>query len=184
MIIKKNNPYIGPSFTFKNRMCRLIWNFIYLVFFYLSPTPLHKWRIFLLKLFGAKIGKNCHIDRKVEIWAPWNLVLGNYIAIGENVKIYNMDKVIIDDFCIISTGTFFCCGSHDYNSKNFQLYAKPIKLKKNIWICADVFVHPGVEINEGCVVGARSVVTKNLDTDNSVYSGNPCTFIKKRTIFK
>jgi putative colanic acid biosynthesis acetyltransferase WcaF len=73
-----------------------------------------------------------------------------------------------------------CCGSHDYNSKNFQLFAKPIVIRKKTWICSEVFIHPGVTISEGSVVGARSVVTKNLGNEYTVYSGNPCILIKKR----
>ena len=76
-----------------------------------------------------------------------------------------MDKIFVDDFCVISDGAYLCCGSHDYNSKNFQLFAKPITLKKKVWICSEVFILPGITINEGCVVGARSVVTKNLDNE-------------------
>lgn len=182
MIIKNNNPYTEASFSLKNRIMRLIWNIFYFFLFLPSPRPFHGWRIFLLKLFGAKIGKNCNIHRTVRIWAPWNLSLGSYIGVADNVNLYNMEMISIDDYSSISDGSYLCCGSHDYNSKNFQLFAKPIIIKKKVWICAQVFVHPGISISEGCVVGARSVVTKNLDEKNSVYSGNPCKFIKKRNL--
>lgn len=182
MIIKNNNPYTDASFSIKNRIMRLIWNIFYFCFFLPSPRTFHGWRIFLLKLFGAKIGKNCSVYRKVKIWAPWNLKLGNYVGIANNVNLYNMDIISIDDYSTISDGAYLCCGSHDYNSKNFQLFAKPIIIKQKVWICAQAFIHPGIIINEGCVVGARSVVIRNLEEKNSVYSGNPCKFIKKRDI--
>ena len=85
MIIKNNNPFIEPSFDLKYRVLRFAWGMVYFLFFLPSPRPFHSWRIFLLKIFGAKIGKHCHIYPKVNIWAPWNLKLGNYIGI-ENVE--------------------------------------------------------------------------------------------------
>jgi len=180
MIIRNNNPYIGASFSIKNRIMRLIWNIFHFFLFLPSPRPFHRWRIFLLKLFGAKIGNNCHIYRKVKIWAPWNLRLGDYIGIADNVNLYNMDIISIDDYSTISEGAYLCCGSHDYNSKNFQLFTKPIIIKKKVWICAQVFIHPGIIISEGCVVGARSVVTKKLEDEYTIYAGNPCIKIKSR----
>ena len=182
MIIKNNNPFIEPSFALKNRVLRFVWSIVYFLLFLPSPRPFHSWRIFLLKIFGAEIGKHCNIHRRVNIWAPWNLKLGNYIGIADDVKLYSMDKIFVDDFCVISDGAYLCCGSHDYNSKNFQLFAKPITLKKKVWICSEVFIHPGITINEGCIVGARSVVTKNLDNEYMVYTGNPCKPVKKRKI--
>ena len=92
MIIKNNNPYIEPSFDLKNRVLRFVWRIVYFLFFLPSPRPFHNWRIFLLKIFGAKIGKHCHIYPKVNIWAPWNLKLGNYIGIADDVKLYSNDN--------------------------------------------------------------------------------------------
>ena len=157
--------------------------YIFIFFFFFQVLDLFiVGEFFLLKLFGAKIGKNCSIHRKVKIWAPWNLKLGDHIGIADNVNLYNMDMISIDDYSTISDGAYLCCGSHDYNSKSFQLFAKPIIIKKDVWICAQVFIHPGIIISDGCVIGARSVVIKNLDEKNSVYSGNPCKFIKKRNL--
>ena len=179
MILKNKNSRIGPSFSFQNRLMRLIWNSCYFLLFLPSPRNFFFWRTFILKLFGAKIGKKCRIHRKVNIWAPWNLKLGNYVAIDNNVKLYNMDMIYIDDDTTISDGAYLCCGSHDYKSKQFKLFAKPIIIKKRVWICAQVFIHPGIIIEDGCVVGARSVVNKNLKIKNSVYDGHPCEFVKE-----
>ena len=180
MILKNNNPYKGASFSFKNRLLRLIWAIAYLFLFKLSPRPLHSWRAFLLRVFGAKIGKSCHIYPGVQIWAPWNLVIGNYVGIADKVILYSMDKINIGNFVTISDGAHLCCGTHDYNSKNFQLVSKPIIIKSRVWICSGAFIHPGIEIPEGAVVGARSVVTKSLFPGWTVFSGNPCKKISIR----
>ena len=179
-IINNNNPYTGPSFLLSNRVLRFIWNLFKDTFFRFSPRISNQFRIVILRFFGAKIGKHCRISNTTKIWAPWNLVLGDYVLIAEDVKVYNMATIKVGNFSIISQGTFLCTGSHDYNSKNFSLYAKSIILKKKIWICAEAFIHPGVIIEDGIVIGARSVVTKTLKKKWSVYKGNPAKFFTMR----
>jgi putative colanic acid biosynthesis acetyltransferase WcaF len=173
MIVKNSDPYTGPSFSIWNRLKRLGWSLGYFIFMKYSPRPFHAWRSFILRAFGAKIGKGVHIYPKVDIWAPWNLIVDDYVGIANGVTIYNMDIISIGERSVISQGSYLCGGSHDYNSKNFQLYAKPIWILKNVWVCAECFVHPGVSIAEGSVVGARSVVNKDLSEEWMVYSGNP-----------
>ncbi len=180
MIIQKNDPYREASFSLTNRLIRLLWNIVWGLLFRPSPRPFHLWRLLLLRIFGAKMGKGCHIYPGVKIWAPWNLVLGNFIGIADGVTLYSMDRITIGDYAVISQGSHLCCGSHDYNSTNFQLITKPISIGAYAWICAEVFIHPGCNIPRGAVIGARSVVSKSLDTEWSVYAGNPCKLINKR----
>jgi len=180
MIIKNNNHYISSPFSFSNRLKRFFWNLFQNTIFRFSPKTFHSFRIIFLRLFGAKIGKYCRVYNKVKIWAPWNLIIENYVTIGDGVDVYNMAKIKIDSFSIISQRAFLCTGSHDYNSKNFPLYAKPIIIKKNTWICAEAFIHPGVTIEDGIVIGARSVVTRTLKKKWSVYTGNPAKYLTRR----
>jgi putative colanic acid biosynthesis acetyltransferase WcaF len=182
MILQGNDPYKGPSFSLGNRIMRAVWGVVYLVFFRFSPRPFHVWRSFLLRLFGAKIGAGCHIYPGVEIWAPWNIVLGNYVGISDSVRVYSVYKISIGDYAVISQGTFLCGGTHDYNSNNFQLIAKPIEIGAYAWVCAEAFIHPGVVLPEGIVIGARAVVTKSLTESWSVHAGNPSKRIGTRKI--
>lgn len=181
MILQGKDTYRGPSFTLKNRLLRAIWNIIYILFFKTSPRPLHIWRIFLLRLFGAKIGSGFRIYPSAKIWAPWNLQIGHHSGVADNANLYNMEKITLGDFVAISDGAFLCCGTHDHNSPNMQLIAKPIIIKTHAWICAETFIHPGVIIPAGAVIGARSVVTKSLHTEWAIYTGNPCKQIGIRT---
>jgi len=183
MILKNIDPKTEPSFSFANRLYRFFWTIIQSSLFRYSPKNFFNFRNLLLKIFGAKIGKNTHIYNGVNIWSPMNLIVGNNVGIANEVYLYNIDKIIIDDHVDVSHGSSLFTGSHDYNDKNFQLIAKPIILKKKVWICAECFIHPGVKINEGCVVGARSVVTKSINDEYGVFAGNPAKFIKKRKKF-
>jgi putative colanic acid biosynthesis acetyltransferase WcaF len=180
MIIQNNDPYREPSFTLKNRLIRQVWNTVWLFLFRLSPRSFHFWRLFLLRLFGAQIGDGCHVYPNVKVWAPWNVILGNFVGVADGVTLYSMEKINIGDYAIISQGAHLCGGTHDYNSKNFQLVAKPITIGKYAWICAEAFIHPGVELPDGVVIGARSVVTKSVTSPWGVYAGNPCRQVATR----
>ncbi len=171
----------GPSFSLSNRFRRAVWNLVYHVMFRLSPVFFHEWRSILLRLFGAEIGKGCHIYPRAAIWAPWNLKTGDFVGIADDVKLYNQAEIVIGDLTVISQGSHICTGTHDYQKKAFPVIIKPVTIGKRAWICADAFIHPGVSIGEGAVVGARSVVTRDIKKW-TVCAGNPCTEIRKRNV--
>jgi putative colanic acid biosynthesis acetyltransferase WcaF len=162
-----------------NRLMRVVWMATYALLFRWTPRPLHFWRRFLLRLFGAKIGKGCRISPYVNVWAPWNIECGNETVVAGGVIFYSQDKIIIGNRCVISQGSHFCTGSHDYTSPTMDLWTKPIIVKDDAWIATDSFLHPGVTIGTSAVIGARSVVTKDMP-DGYVCVGHPCRPIKRR----
>lgn len=180
----ENNPYQGPYFSIGNKILRVVWGIVYILLFRPSPRILQSWRVLLLRIFGAKIGQGSHFYPSVKIWAPWNLKVGNHTGVGDGANLYCMEQVEIGDFVSISQGAVLCGGTHDYNSPSFKLIVKPIKIETHAWICADAFLHPGVVIPEGAVVGARAVVTKTLPVAWAVYAGNPCKQVALRTRHK
>lgn len=173
------DPFTGPCFKLKNRFARLIWNTAYFLFFRLSPRPLHGWRRTVLRLFGAKIGKGCHIYPKAKIWAPWLLQCGDESGIADGVTIYNQALIVIGKRCVISQGSHLCTGSHDYDSPRFGLVARPITIGNYAWVAAECFVHPSVTIGDGTIIGARSVVTRDMPSW-TVCAGHPCKPLKPR----
>lgn len=184
MILQDNDPYTQPSFSMRNRIARGLWSVIWLVLFRPSPRPLHRWRALLLRLFGAKLGQHVHISPSVQVWAPWQLVVGDFVGVGPGASIYNMAAITIGDHAVISQGAHLCGGSHDYNAANFQLIAKPIVIGRHAWVCADAFVGLGVVIPEGAVIGARAVVSKTLEHGWAVYAGNPARLVKERVRYE
>jgi putative colanic acid biosynthesis acetyltransferase WcaF len=169
----------GPSFSLRSRTARLFWNICWGLLFYPSPRPLHAWRSFLLRLCGAKIGRKCHIYPRAMIWAPWNLVCGDEVGVADGANLYNQARITLGSRCVVSQGAFLCTGTHDYTSEDFRLVARPIKVGKLTWIAAEVFVSPGVTLGEGGVIGARSVVERDMPAW-MVCAGNPCRPIKPR----
>ena len=167
--------------TFTDLVLRQIWNVVWFLFCRFTPAPFHIWRILILKLFGAKIKFNVRIYSSCKIFRPWNLVMDNNSWLGRNVDCYSYDKIFIGEKSIISQNTFLCTGSHDYNSKNFELITAPIVIENNVWVSSRVFVGPSVTIKDNCVILACSVVTKNTE-QNYVYAGNPAKILKKRNL--
>lgn len=170
------------SFGLSNKLGRLFWNMCYYIFFRPFNLDLFKgWRILVLRLFGAKIGKNSCINASVKIWAPWNLEIGNYSSIGPKVDCYNQGKIKIGNHTVISQKTYLCASTHDHTIANYPLICKPIEIENQVWIAADAFIGPGVTVREGAVIGARTSVFKDVEPW-VVVGGNPAKFLKKRSV--
>jgi Acetyltransferase (isoleucine patch superfamily) len=171
------------QFTLKNKLGRLIWSFCYFILFRpFSLNLFHNWRNFILRLFGAKIGQGSIVHASVRVWAPWNLNVGNYTCIGQDVDCYNQGFITIGDNTTISQKSYLCASSHNYTSPGNELVLKPIVIADQVWVAAEAFIGPGVKIGQGAVVGARSAVFKNVDTW-TVVGGNPAQMIKNRVIY-
>lgn len=168
-----------PSFSVKNRLARVIWNTIYFIFIRFSPKPFHRWRVFWLRLFGAQIGSGVHIYPGVKVWAPWNITLKDECGIANGVILYSQDKISVGRRAVVSQGVHLCAGTHDYTTPGFPLITKPILIEDFVWISAEAFVHPGIVIKEGAVIGARSVVTKDMP-EWMICTGFPCSPIRSR----
>ncbi len=175
-----NNP---SPYSTKDKVKRVLWGFVYTCFFRTSPRPLKKWRIFLLRSFGAKISNKARIGSKAVITMPWNLIMDDYATLADDAIVYSTATIHIERQATVSQYSYLCTATHDYEDAYNTLYAEPITIKKNAWVAADVFVGPGVVINEGAVIGARSSVYKDMPAWK-VCVGNPAKPIKDRIISK
>ncbi|MFI3293151.1 MAG: putative colanic acid biosynthesis acetyltransferase [Rikenellaceae bacterium] len=138
-------------------------------------------RNFMLRAFGAKIPTGCLIYSSCKIWAPWNLEIGEKCCVGPNTQLYNKAPIVLKDYVVVSQGVVLCTASHDISDPRFSLITSPITLESKSWIASEAFVGMGVRVGEGGVVGARSVVFKDVEPW-CVVGGNPAKFIKKRVI--
>lgn len=168
----------AQKYPLRIQLSRLLWAFGRILF-RLVPRPLYGPRRFILKLFGAKIGKQVNISNSATIYFPWNLEIGDWSAIGEHAYIYNLGPIKIGERATISQRAHLCAGSHDYRDPAMPLVTPPISVEGEAWVCADAFVGPGVTIGEGAVVGARAVAMISV-APWTVVSGNPAEFVKKR----
>jgi putative colanic acid biosynthesis acetyltransferase WcaF len=176
-----NPPSPQHPFSLQNRLLRLLWQVVAYLFFHPSPRPCHAWRAWLLRCFGAKLGKDCHIYPKVQIWAPWKLHCEDAVGIGEGAVVYNQAAIYVGQGAVVSQEAFLCTGTHDYQDPSFPLVAKPICIGPKAWIAARAFIHPGCSVGEGAVVGACSVVTKDVPPW-AIVAGNPTRVIGQRSL--
>lgn len=179
MIFQLDKFKLPPNFRGRSKWVVQFWWIVYALFFKPSPQVFYGWRRFLLRVFGAKIGKKVIIRPSVQITYPWKVKIGNYSWVGDDVVLYSLGEIEIGSNTVISQRSYICTGSHDYNKLDFPIYAKKILIEDGCWLATDVFVAPDVTIKKGVIVGARSSVFKDLES-LSVYAGYPAKFIKKR----
>ena len=170
-----DNSTYQPGKFLKRSLWYLISEFFFNTFI---PYPNFVKR-FLLKIFGAKIGKFVIIKPRVRIKYPWFLEIGDYSWLGEDVWIDNLDSVVIKDNVCISQGAMIMSGSHNYKSAKFDLITKRITIESGVWICAKSIVLQGVRCKKNSILSTYSVAWSNLDR-NSIYKGNPAVKIKER----
>jgi putative colanic acid biosynthesis acetyltransferase WcaF len=159
---------------------RVLWG-VGKLFFRCSPRPCFGWRRFVLRCFGATVGRNVNTYPSTRIYFPWNLTVGDWSALGEDVFIYNLGLVTLGEKVTVSHRAHLCAGTHDYTQPDLPLLKPPIEIKNQAWICAEAFVGPGVTVGEGAVVGARAVVMKDV-APWTVVAGNPAREIKRREL--
>ena len=169
------------SFTIRHRLMRLVWGWVWLLLFRPSPIPLHAWRRFLLRLFGAKIGRGVTIYPTATIWAPWNLEMADFSCLSHYTICYSVDQVKIGPHATVSQYSHLCTASHDITDPQMQLITAPIILEEGAWVTTDVYVGPNVTIGAGAVVGARASVFKDVPAW-TVVGGNPAKFICHRDL--
>lgn len=168
--------------SLKNKIVRAIWNIVWLVLG--RWTPEHSkifniWRVSLVRMFGAKIGRGCVIKSSCEIWLPWNLTMGDYVALSEHVICYSVDKITIGSQTTISREVFLCCASHDVKSSIMELTYDPITIGMNVWIAGRAIVLPGRKVGDGAVVAAGAVVVEDVEPW-TIVGGNPARYLSKR----
>ena len=146
----------------------------------IKPSNLEKRNSIINKLLGYQ-------PDNLELLSPFTCDYGNNIVLGKNVFInsncYFMDgaKITVGDNVFIGPSCGFYTANHplDYQTRNQGIeHSLPILIGNNVWLGGNVIVLPGVEIGDGCVIGAGSVVTKDIEA-NSIATGVPCKVIKK-----
>jgi putative colanic acid biosynthesis acetyltransferase WcaF len=173
------DPYLRPAFAASDRARRLIWNLCRVALYRPSPRPMHAWRAFLLRLFGATMGPNCHFYPGSKVWAPWNLNCADGVCAGDGVEIYNPAPIRMGSHAILSQEAYLCGATHDYDDPGFPLLACEMEVGAYAWVCARASVAPGVNMGEGSVLGMGSVATHDLEPWG-IYAGIPAVKVKER----
>ena len=169
----------GASFSFGNRVFRVVWMTTWLLLARFTPPPLHGWRRLVLRAFGAKVGAGARVHGSVSIWLPANLELGENVLIGPGVRLYNQGRIRVGAKTVISQRAYICASTHDISDPMFQLVLCPVTIGTQCWVAAEAFVGPGVTMADRSVLGARGALFSDTGPDG-VYGGNPACLLKPR----
>ena len=154
-----------------------------ITFFLKNPLlPFSALKVFVLKIFGAKIGSGVLIKQSISVKYPWKLTIGNNVWVGEDVWIDNLDEVVVGDNVCLSQGAMLLCGNHDYKKSTFDLIIGKITLEDGVWIGAKSVVCGGVTCCSHSILSVSSIVSKKMEP-YKIYRGNPAVEVSKRVIY-
>jgi putative colanic acid biosynthesis acetyltransferase WcaF len=163
---------IGSTWGVAGNLVRVLWMLVGRTLLRLSTENANGYRAWLLRRFGARVGKNVEIARSCRVEIPWTLDIRDGVRVGERAILYSLGTITIGEGTVVSHFAHLCAGSHDYTKRTFDLTRPPIAIGKRCWIGPDAFIGPGVKVADETVVEARACVFKDTES-GKVYSGNP-----------
>jgi putative colanic acid biosynthesis acetyltransferase WcaF len=169
--------YDSP-WTFGQKIKMLVWEYLWVALCLWTPKPLNKWRLFWLRVFGAKLYGAPFVHQRARIQFPWNLTMHDRACIGDRANIYSLGPVELGPKCTVAQECYLCTGTHDFEKTMFLMTAK-ITVGSDAFLGARTFVLPGVTIGDDCIIGTCSVVTKDTPA-GMICAGNPCRPVKPR----
>jgi putative colanic acid biosynthesis acetyltransferase WcaF len=165
--------------TFREKIGRALWMIARATLFRFSWHNWYAWRRFVLRCFGATIGRHVHVRPTTRIEIPWLLTMGDYTSAGDYSILYNLGRITLGSRVTISQYAHVCAGSHDYRRADLPLLRPSITIEDDAWIAAQAFVGPGIRVGKGAILGACAVAFTDLQA-MTIYSGNPAKAIKPR----
>ena len=145
------------------------------------PVELEK-REALLKEMFAEVGENCYIEPPLHSnWGGKHVHLGKNVYFNFNATLVDDSHIYIGDYTMLGPNVVIATAGHpilpELREKALQ-FNLPVHIGKNCWLGAGVIVLPGVTIGDNTVIGAGSVVTKDIPS-NVVAVGNPCKVLRE-----
>lgn len=148
-----------------------------------SPDENEKRSELLHKMFKS-VGEGCYIEPPLHAnWAGHFVSLGKYVYANFNLTMVDDTYIDIGDYTMIGPNVTLAAGTHPISPELRQKAAQynlPIHIGKNVWIGAGVIVLPGVSIGDNSIIGAGSIVTKDIP-ENVIAVGNPCRILRPIT---
>lgn len=145
------------------------------------PSEVEK-RTSLLKEMFAEIGDNCYIEPPLHTnWGGKHVHFGNNVYANFNLTLVDDTHIFVGDYTMLGPNIVIATAGHpilpELRQKAYQ-YNIPVHIGKNCWLGAGMIVLPGITIGDNSVIGAGSVVTKDIPA-NVVAVGNPCKVLRE-----
>lgn len=172
------SPYDSP-WTIGQRVRMLIWDYTWLLLCAWTPKPANAWRLFWLRVFGARLHGRPFVHQRARIQIPWNLTMHDRACLGDRANAYTLGEIEIGEEATVAQECYLCTGTHAFDMPAMNLVTAKISIGAKAFLGARSFVMPGVSIGSGAVVGACSVVTRDIPAD-SIVAGNPARVLRSR----
>ena len=165
-----------------DKVRRLLWTVVWTCLARPLPKSVgRRWKVLLLRLFGAKVAWTANVYSSAKVFKPWLLEMKDYACLASGVDCYNAAPITLGVNATVSQRAFLCTAGHDITDPHHHQTQAPIIIEDRAWVCAEAFIGQGVTVGEGAVVCPRAVVVKNVEPW-TVVGGNTAKFIKKRVL--
>ncbi|MEP6822167.1 MAG: DapH/DapD/GlmU-related protein [Chthoniobacterales bacterium] len=163
----------------RNRVMRLLWETTWALLCSWTPKPANPWRLFWLRAFGAKFHGTPFVHQRARIAIPWHLTMHDRSLLGDRANAYSLGLIEIGARATVGQEAYLSSGSHDFTHPALPLVTAKITIGEDAFLGARVFVMPGVTVGARSVIGACSVVTRDVPEDVFA-AGNPCRVMRDR----
>lgn len=170
---------VPSHFRGRSKFIVQLWWIVQDTLFRWSPQFMFGWRRFLLRMFGAKMGRKVKIRSSVKITYPWKLTIDDYSWVGDDCVLYNLGEISIGRHVALAHGVYVNTGGHFYDKKSFDIFSKPVVIEDECWLTNDVYIAPGVTIGKGSILAARSSALKDIPP-GKICVGTPAKPVKDR----
>jgi putative colanic acid biosynthesis acetyltransferase WcaF len=173
----QRSPYESP-WSIREKVGMFLWQYAWAIFCMWTPKPLNSWRLFWLRRFGARLEGRPFVHQRARIQIPWNLTMRDRACLGDRANAYSLGEIEIQERATVAQEVYLCTGTHDFSDPVMPLQTAKITIGAGAFICARAFIMPGVTIGESAIIGACSVVTKDVPA-GFVAVGNPAKLVGK-----
>ena len=157
----------------------LLWEYVWAVTCRWTPKPLNPWRLLVLRAFGARVEGRPFVHQRARVQIPWHLTLRDRACLGDGAMAYSLGPIDIGERATVAQEAYLCAGTHDFADANLPLQTAPIVIGADCFVGARAFVLPGVTVGARAIVGAGSLVARDVPP-GMVVAGNPARVVRPR----
>jgi putative colanic acid biosynthesis acetyltransferase WcaF len=175
---RQTSAYESP-WSAGDRARRMLWEICWALFCAWTPKPANAWRLFWLRAFGAKMHGTPFVHQRARIAIPWHLTMHDRACLGDRANAYTLGEIEIGARATVAQEVYLSTGSHDFSAPGIPLVTGKITIGEEAFVGARAFIMPGITVGARSVVGACSVLTKDVPEDVFA-AGNPCRVLRPR----
>lgn len=162
-------------------LVRAIWHCVNAIFLQNPLNVSSGFKVLLLRLFGARIGRGVVLKPGINVKSPWLLEIGDNSWVGERVWLDTVFPISLGSNVCISQGAYLCTGNHDWSDPHFGLMQSSLRVEDGAWIGAGAIILPGAWVASHAVITAGALLSQRTQP-YTIYAGNPAVAVRERVI--